>query len=78
MAAREFVGIFPEIAVSQANGLERRQHAVPARRAVQVRFQGLKRFRDNAAHRMARIQRSVGVLEHHLEPPPQGAKLACV
>ena len=71
LAAREFVRVLVHVLRREPDAREELGDALVARRCGLHESERAHGFRDDVAHAPARIQARVGVLEDHLEAPPQ-------
>src|SRR4051794_6932643 len=74
LAAGEFVRIFLRIGIAQAHLPQHRGDAGTKRRAINPLQHG-QRFGDDTRDGLAWVERSVGILEHHLEIAAGAAQL---
>ena len=75
LAAGEFVREFFHVGIAQADLLQHRGDPAALLGAVDTTERG-QRFGDNARNRLARIERTLGILEHHLEIAPGVAQFS--
>ena len=74
LAAAELVGVAVDVGLAQSHHLQETDQPRPAFLPVAYAMD-VEGFLDDVPHRHARVQRGIGVLEDHLEPPADGLQV---